>query len=49
VAGDMAFTVVYAGGVHVGTTQTDAAKAFVNYLKSPEAQAVFKAKGYDPA
>ncbi|HET7383554.1 MAG TPA: substrate-binding domain-containing protein [Pseudolabrys sp.] len=49
VPGDMAFTVVYAGGVQVGTTQTDAAKAFVNYLKSPEAQAVFKAKGYDPA
>jgi molybdate transport system substrate-binding protein len=47
--GDMAFTVVYAGGVQVGTTQADAAKAFVNYLKSPEAQAVFKAKGYDPA
>jgi molybdate transport system substrate-binding protein len=47
--GDMAFTVVYAGGVQVGTTQTDTAKAFVNYLKSPEAQAVFKAKGYDPA
>lgn len=47
--GDMAFTVVYAGGVQVGATQADAAKAFVNYLKSPEAQAVFKAKGYDPA
>jgi molybdate transport system substrate-binding protein len=47
--GDMAFTVVYAGGVQVGATQADAAKAFVNYLKSPEAQAVFKANGYDPA
>jgi molybdate transport system substrate-binding protein len=47
--GDMAFTVVYAGGVQVGATQADAAKAFVNYLKSPEAQAVFMAKGYDPA
>ena len=47
--GDMAFTVVYAAGVHSGATQVDAAKAFVNYLKSPEAQAVFKAKGYDPA
>lgn len=47
--GDMAFTVVYAGGVQVGATQADAAKAFVNYLKSPEAQALFKANGYDPA
>ena len=45
---DMAFTVVYAAGVQSGATQADAAKAFVNYLKSPEAQAVFKAKGYDP-
>jgi molybdate transport system substrate-binding protein len=46
--GDMAFTVVYAAGVQSGAAQADAANAFVNYLKSPEAQAVFKAKGYDP-
>ena len=47
--GDMAFTVVYAAGVGSGATQTDAAKALVKYLMSPEAQAVFKAKGFDPA
>lgn len=47
--GDMAFTVIYAAGVQTGATQTDAAKSFVNYLKAPEAQAVFKSKGYDPA
>ncbi len=47
--GDMAFTVVYAAGVQSNAGQADAAKAFINYLKSPEAQAVFKAKGYDPA
>ncbi len=47
--GDMAFTVIYAGGVQSGAAQSDAAKAFVEFLKSPEAQAVFKAKGYDPA
>ena len=47
--GDMAFTVVYAAAVQTGAAQTEAAKAFVNFLKSPEAQAVFKAKGYDPA
>jgi molybdate transport system substrate-binding protein len=46
--GDMAFTVVYAAGVGSGATQPDAAKALVKYLVSPEAQAVFKAKGYDP-
>lgn len=47
--GDMAFTVVYEAAVQKGASQIDAAKAFVNYLKSPEAQSVFKAKGYDPA
>ncbi len=47
--GDMAFTVTYAAGVQTGATQAEAAKALVNYLKSPEAQAVFKAMGYDPA
>jgi molybdate transport system substrate-binding protein len=47
--GDIAFTVIYAGGVQTGAAQSEAAKAFINFLKSPEAQAVFKAKGYDPA
>lgn len=47
--GDMAFTVTYAAGVQTGAAQAEAAKALVNYLKSPEAQAVFKAMGYDPA
>lgn len=47
--GDMAFTVVYDAGVQSGAAQADAAKALVKYLTSPEAQAVFKAKGFDPA
>ena len=47
--GDMAFTVVYAAGVQSGAAQAEAAKALVKFLMSPEAQAVFKAKGYDPA
>jgi molybdate transport system substrate-binding protein len=47
--GDMAFTVVYEAAVQTGAAQAEAAKTFVKYLKSPEAQAVFKAKGYDPA
>jgi molybdate transport system substrate-binding protein len=46
---DMAFTVVYDAAVQTGAAQAEAAKAFVNFLKSPEAQAIFKAKGYDPA
>jgi molybdate transport system substrate-binding protein len=47
--GDMAFTVTYDAAVQVGAAQADAAKALVKYLMSPEAQAVFKAKGFDPA
>lgn len=47
--GDMAFTVVYAAGVQSGAPNADAAKALVQFLKSPAAKAVFKAKGYDPA
>jgi molybdate transport system substrate-binding protein len=46
--GDMAFTVVYAAGVQSGAPNGDAAKALVKFLASPEAQTVFKAKGYDP-
>jgi len=47
--GDMAYTVIYAAGVQSGSAQADAAKALVKYLMSPEAQAVFQAKGFDPA
>jgi molybdate transport system substrate-binding protein len=47
--GDMAFTVVYAAAVQSGAAQVDAAKALVQFLMSGEAQAVFRAKGFDPA
>jgi len=47
--GDMAFTVIYAAAVQSNAAQAEGAKAFLKYLMSPEAQAVFKAKGYDPA
>jgi molybdate transport system substrate-binding protein len=47
--GDMAFTVVYEAGVQSGASNSDAANALVKYLMSPEAQALFKAKGFDPA
>ena len=47
--GDMAYTVIYAAGVQSCAAQVDAAKALVKYLMSPEAQDVFKAKGFDPA
>lgn len=47
--GDMAFTVVYQAGVQSGAANAEAAKALVKFLASPAAQAVFKAKGFDPA
>jgi molybdate transport system substrate-binding protein len=47
--GDMAFTVVYAAAVQSAAPNADAANAFVKYLMSTEAQAVFKTKGFDPA
>jgi molybdate transport system substrate-binding protein len=47
--GDMAYTVTYDAAVQSGAPQAEAAKAWVKYLTSPEAQAVFKAKGFDPA
>ncbi len=47
--GDMAFTVTYDAGVQTGAAQADGAKTLVKYLMSPEAQTVFKAKGFDPA
>ena len=47
--GDIAYPVIYAAGVQSGAAQADAAKALVKYLMSPEAQDVFKAKGFNPA
>ena len=46
--GDMAFTVVYQAGVQSGAQNAEAARALVKYLTSPEAQSIFKAKGFDP-
>lgn len=47
--GDLGQTVVYAAGVGAGAKDAAAANALVKFLASPEAQAVFKAKGFDPA
>ncbi len=46
--GDMAYTVTYDAAVQSDAPQAEAAKAWVKYLTSPETQAVFKAKGFDP-
>ena len=39
---------VFTGAVAADTKETDAAKAFITYLKSPEAAAIIKAKGMTP-
>jgi molybdate transport system substrate-binding protein len=39
---------VFVGAVAADSKEADAAKAFVAYLKTPEAAAVFKAKGVKP-
>ena len=40
---------IYAAGVGAGTQQAEAANALIKFLHTPEAQAVFKAKGLKPA
>jgi molybdate transport system substrate-binding protein len=40
--------VVYATGIAASTKESEAAKAFINYLMSPAAAAVIKAKGMIP-
>jgi molybdate transport system substrate-binding protein len=47
--GDLGQTNVFAAGVGATSKNTEAANAFVKFLTSPAAQAVFKAKGFDPA
>jgi molybdate transport system substrate-binding protein len=39
---------VYSAGTHVNSTQPEAAKALVDFISSPAAAPVFKAKGMEP-
>jgi ABC-type molybdate transport system substrate-binding protein len=40
---------MYSAGLGAGIQQAEAANALIRFLHSPEAQAVFKAKGLKPA
>lgn len=46
---DLGRTNVFAAGVGAGAKDKAAAAALVKFLTLPDAQAVFKAKGFDPA
>jgi molybdate transport system substrate-binding protein len=46
--GDLQQDLVFVGSVAAESKSPDAARAFLQFLKSPESQAVFKAKGVTP-
>jgi molybdate transport system substrate-binding protein len=46
--GDLNNITAYAAGLGAGTKQADAAQALITFLHTPEAQAIFKAKGLKP-
>jgi molybdate transport system substrate-binding protein len=46
--GDLQQDLVFVGATAADSKSADAARAFLEFLKSPEAQAVFKAKGVTP-
>ena len=47
--GNLGQTNVFAAGVGAASKNSEAGKALLKFLTSPDAQAVFKAKGFDPA
>jgi molybdate transport system substrate-binding protein len=46
--GDLNNITIYSAGVGVGSQQADAANALIRFLHTPQAAAVFKAKGLTP-
>ena len=47
--GDLQDTIVYAAAIMAGAKDTAASKALVDFLRTPEAAAVIKARGMEPA
>jgi len=47
--GDLQDTIVFAAAIMGGTKSAEASKALVDFLRTPEAAAVIKAKGMEPA
>ncbi|MGH7767429.1 MAG: molybdate ABC transporter substrate-binding protein [Candidatus Binatia bacterium] len=46
--GDLQQTTVFSAAVMAGAKEAEAGKIFVNFLRTPEAAAVIKAKGMEP-
>ncbi len=46
--GDLQLYTVFSAGLVAGSSQTDAAKAFIRFLKTPEAANAYKAGGMEP-
>jgi molybdate transport system substrate-binding protein len=47
--GDLQDTIVFSAAIMVGAKETETGKALINFLRTPEAAAVIKAKGMEPA
>jgi molybdate transport system substrate-binding protein len=47
--GDLQNTIVFLGALSIDAQEVEAAKALLNFLRTPEAVAVIKAKGMEPA
>lgn len=47
--GDLNLITEFAAGLMVGGQNTDAGKALIAFLRTPDAKAAFRAKGLDPA
>jgi molybdate transport system substrate-binding protein len=47
--GDLQNTIVFAAAIMASAKDAEASKALVNFLRTPEAAAVIKAKGMEPA
>ena len=47
--GNLQYTIVFAAAIMASTKDAEASKALVNFLRTPEAAAVIKVKGMEPA
>jgi molybdate transport system substrate-binding protein len=46
---DIQQVTVFSSGIHINAKETDAAKTFVNFLRSPSVAPVLRKKGLEPS